>query len=95
MVIFSLSYNNEIVACGLCVIENDYAGLYDIVVSSQHRNKGYGQDICSSLLSNATKYGAKKAYLQVVDANTYAKKLYKKLGFIDKYQYWYRVKGLA
>lgn len=91
----TLSYNNEIVACGLCVIENDYAGLYDIVVSAQHRRKGYGQDICASLISNATKYGAKKVYLQVVDANKNAIKLYKKLGFIDKYQYWYRVKGLT
>jgi ribosomal protein S18 acetylase RimI-like enzyme len=91
----TLSYNNEIVACGLCVIENDYAGLYDIFVSAQHRHKGHGQDICASLISNATKYGAKKVYLQVVDANTNAKKLYKKLGFKDMYQYWYRVKGLV
>lgn len=91
----TLSFNNKIVACGLCVIENDYAGLYDIVVSTQHRRKGYGQDICSSLLRKATKYGAKKAYLQVVDDNTNAIDLYKKLGFTDKYQYWYRVKRLT
>ncbi len=91
----TLSYNNEVVACGLCVIENDYAGLFDIVVSAQHRRKGYGQDICASLISNAAKYGAKKAYLQVIAENTKAIKLYKKLGFMDRYQYWYRVKGLA
>ena len=36
----TLSYNNEIVACGLCVIENDYAGLYDIVVSENTNEKG-------------------------------------------------------
>jgi ribosomal protein S18 acetylase RimI-like enzyme len=77
------------------VVENDYAGLYDIFVSAQHRCKGYGKDICTSLISNAAKYGAKKAYLQVVDENANAIKLYKKLGFIDKYQYWYRVKGLV
>lgn len=91
----TLSYNNEIVACGLCVIENDYAGLYDIVVSAQHRRKGYGHDICESLISKAAKYGAKKAYLQVVNENTNAKELYKKLGFKNKYQYWYRVKALV
>ena len=91
----TLSYHKEIVACGLCVIENDYVGLYDIVVSAQHRHKGYGQDICSSLMSNAIKYGAKKAYLQVVDENINAIKMYKKLGFKDQYQYWYRVKALA
>ena len=90
----TLSYNNEIIACGLCVIENDYAGLYDIIVSAKHRRKGYGQDICASLLSESAKYGAKKAYLQVVDENTKAKELYKKLGFMIRYQYWYRVKAL-
>ena len=90
----TLSHNNEIVACGLCVIEHDYAGLFDIVVSAQHRRKGYGQDICASLISNAAKLGAKKVYLQVVANNSNAIKLYKKLGFMDQYQYWYRVKGL-
>ncbi len=91
----TLCYHDEIVACGLCVIENDYAGLYDIIVCEQHRCKGYGRDICASLISKAATYGAKKAYLQVVDSNTNAKELYKKLGFVDKYQYWYRVKDLS
>ena len=90
-----LSCNNEIVACGLCVIENEYAGLYGIAVSEQHRRKGYGQDICESLISRAARYGAKKAYLQVVDENTNAIEMYKKLGFTSRYQYWYRVKAQA
>ncbi len=86
--------NSEIVACGLCVIEHNYAGLYDIVVSPQHRQKGYGQDICISLLSNAAKLGATKAYLQVVADNKKAINLYTKLGFKDSYEYWYRAKYL-
>lgn len=88
----TLSCNYEIVACGLCVIENDYAGLFGIMVSAQHRRKGYGEDICASLINSAAKYGAKKAYLQVIADNKNAVKLYQKLGFMKEYQYWYRVK---
>lgn len=90
---------NEIVACGLGVIEkgheNGYVGLYDIVVSEKHRRKGFGQDICTSLLVHAGKSGADKAYLQVVADNDKAVKLYQKLGFADRYQYWYRVKNFG
>lgn len=89
----TLSENSEVVACGLGIIERDCVGLYDIVVSSQHRKKGYGQDICTSLLANAAKLGVRKAYLQVVTDNTNAIKLYTKLGFKDLYQYWYRVEN--
>ena len=47
----------------------------------------------SSILSEARKKGASKAYLQVVKGNTYAKTLYTSLGFQDLYPYWFRVKA--
>lgn len=93
-----VTWEDEIVACGLGVIENGYGhkyvGLYDIVVSEKHRRKGLGWDICTSLLVQAGRCGADKAYLQVVADNDRAVKLYQKLGFVDQYQYWYRVKKL-
>ena len=90
----TLSDENEVAACGLCVVEQDYAGLYDIIVSLQSRRKGFGRDVCTSLINNAINYGAKKVYLQVVADNAGAVELYKKLGFADMYQYWYRVKNI-
>ncbi len=86
--------NEKVVACGLCVVEREYAGLYDIVVDSSYRRKGYGADICLSLLNAAMNIGAKTAYLQVVVSNTAAMALYQKLGFQDSYQYWYRSKKI-
>ena len=86
--------DGNVVACGLCVVERGYAGLYDIVVDSAYRQKGFGYDLCSTLLSESTRYGAKSAYLQVVAANTPAIALYEKLGFQQLYQYWYRVKDM-
>ena len=90
----TVTCNNEIVACGLCVVEREYAGLYDIIVAPQHRRKGYGQDICKALMFAASQHGAKTAYLQVVADNHNATRLYEKIGYKSAYQYWYRVKKL-
>ncbi len=83
--------NGQTIACGLCVIERGCAGLFDIVVDSAYREQGIGYEICCSLLNEAKKHGAKRAYLQVVQSNFKAIGLYSKLGFSDLYEYWYRV----
>ena len=85
--------NGVVIACGLCVVEREYAGFFDIEVDVNYRRKGLGFDICNSLLSNAVKIGAKHAYLQVVADNAPAVALYNKMGFTDCYKYWYRVKN--
>ena len=41
------------------------------------------------------KKGAENAYLQVVQGNTAAKRLYASLGFTDFYTYWFRVQPEA
>ncbi|MDR2932237.1 MAG: GNAT family N-acetyltransferase [Oscillospiraceae bacterium] len=82
------------VAYGLCVIERDFAGLYDIIVDPRYRRMGYGRDLCKTLLHSAAECGAKGAYLQVVADNTAAMRLYGELGFSACYRYWYRVKPL-
>ena len=89
----SIIENETTIASGFCVIEREYAGLFDIIVDTNYRGKGLGFDICASLLNSAVKEGAKFAYLQVVADNAPATQLYSKLGFTNCYQYWYRVKG--
>jgi len=88
----SIIENGVTVASGLCVVEREYAGLYDIVVDSRYRGQGLGSDICNSLLNAAIRIGAKTAYLQVVADNAPAIRLYNKLEFIDHYKYWFRKK---
>lgn len=87
----SLLCENEIIACGMAVIEHDFAGLFDIVVAEGKRNQGYGKQLMLNLLNIAKSEGAKKAYLQVMLKNLPAFDLYMKLGFKEAYQYWYRV----
>lgn len=84
--------NKKAVACGLGVLERGYVGLLDIVVKEEYRGCGFGKVLCQALLERAKEKGATTGYLQVVDSNTVAKKLYKSLGFEDMYSYWYRIK---
>ncbi|WP_105616340.1 GNAT family N-acetyltransferase [Vallitalea okinawensis] len=78
------------VGFGYGVIDKGYVGIFDIYVDESYRGKGYGKDVMNSILSEASKLGANKAYLQVVVSNTVADNLYRKLGFEEVYRYWYR-----
>lgn len=80
------------VACGSAVIECGYMGLLNIVVDEPQRGKGYGKEICKSLLAAAKRLNAHTAYLQVVQSNQTALNLYTKLDYKNVYSYWYRVK---
>jgi ribosomal protein S18 acetylase RimI-like enzyme len=46
----------------------------------------------NSLTYEASKGGCTCSYLQVVDANEPAKRLYDKLGYKKLYSYWYRIR---
>ena len=92
-IVASIEIDGRMVASGLGIMDRGHVGLYAIYVDASCRHKGYGCAICSSILSEARKKGASKAYLQVVKGNTYAKTLYTSLGFQDLYTYWFRVKA--
>ncbi len=87
----SLVDSGEAVACGLGVLENGYLGLFDLVTHPERRNHGYGTRLVRSLLRWAQERGAVRAYLQVVQRNTAGRRLYRKLGFREVHEYWYRV----
>jgi GNAT superfamily N-acetyltransferase len=84
--------DDQIVACALGVFEQDMIGLFDIIVASGFRGKGYAKRIVNGILLWAKKEGARLAYLQVMVENKIALALYDRLGFKEQYRYWYRVK---
>lgn len=84
--------DKKAVACGLGVLEQGHVGLLDIVVKEEYRGCGFGKILCRALLDKGKEKGASAGWLQVVDSNEVAKKLYKSLGFEDVYSYWYRIK---
>ena len=78
-------------SCGLGVLEGEHIGLFDLVTDPEARRKGFGTQIVLAILGWAQEQGAKYAYLQVVEQNSAARKLYEKIGFKQLYRYWYRV----
>ena len=83
---------DEVVACGLAVLERPWAGIFDIVTREDRRGRGHATRVMRALLAWARREGATRAYLQVMKQNGLALRLYERLGFREAYAYWYRVK---
>jgi ribosomal protein S18 acetylase RimI-like enzyme len=88
----TLEVDSETIGCAIAVLEGDYLGIFDLVISKQHRGEGYGTNMIETILGWGENSGAKEAYLQVTTENKAALKLYSKIGFREIYQYWYRAK---
>lgn len=84
---------DQVVACGLGVLEREYIGLYSIVTDQNYRNRGYAEQMILNLLKWGKQNGAKHSYLAVVADNEPALRLYSKIGYAEIYRYWYRVKN--
>ncbi len=87
----SILSNGNIIGTGLGILDRDYVGIYAINVRQDFRKKGLARSLCTCILKEGFKKGAKKAYLQVVDGNDPAFLLYQSLGFQRLYTNWFRV----
>lgn len=87
-----LKQDDQPVGVALGVLDGSWLGIYDVVVSGEHRRKGHGQALVSGVMAWGKQNGATDAYLQVVRDNIPALNLYQGLGFAHTYDYWYRVK---
>lgn len=80
----------RVLATGLTIVEDDCAGLFDIVTHPEARRQGLARAVVAGLLRASRELGARHAYLQVDAANEPARRLYRQFGFEERYQYWYR-----
>jgi N-acetylglutamate synthase len=80
----------QIVATGLTMVEDDSAGLFDIITRPDARQQGHARRIVQGLLRHGWDLGARNAYLQVQADNVAARRLYAQFGFAERYTYWYR-----
>ena len=85
-------YTGErIIGCGLGVLQAGYLGIFDLVIDPDHRGQGLGTNLMLALITWGQDRGANQAYLQVMKDNEPAMRLYNKIGFHEKYVYWYRI----
>jgi ribosomal protein S18 acetylase RimI-like enzyme len=89
---FTLFDNDDVVACGLGMIERNALGIFDIVTNKNYRNLGWGEQLMLHILQWGRNGGADYSYLAVLLHNQPALKLYSKVGYKEIYKYWYRVK---
>ena len=82
--------DDRVVATGLTIVEDEFAGLFDIATHEQSRRRGYARTVVAALLRAGYELGARHAYLQVASDNDPARRLYRQFGFEERYQYWYR-----
>ncbi len=89
----SIKEKDKTIGVGLGVLDGRFLGLFDLVVDPEFRNQGLGARLVNSLLNWGQSQGAGTAYLQVLTDNLPAISLYHKLGFRERYRYWYRMKS--
>ncbi len=85
--------DGAVVATGLTIVEDGWAGLFDIVTDSRVQRRGHGRRLVQALLQAGLELGAHKSYLQVSADNLPARALYRRFGFAEQYLYWYRDRG--
>lgn len=88
----AIKSEGRVLATGLTIIEDDCAGLFDIITSPDAQRQGHARNVVASLLRIAWDLGARHAYLQVQQENEAARRLYTQFGFEERYLYWYRGK---
>ncbi|OXM87924.1 GNAT family N-acetyltransferase [Paenibacillus rigui] len=81
---------NTAIAVGTTVIEDGWAGLLNIVVHPFHRGKGIGKVLIHQLAVWSLGQGASQLFLQVVNDNEPACRLYQGTGFTPLFAYHYR-----
>ena len=82
--------HRRIVSVGMGVLDGGMLGLFDLVTDPDARGRGHGRRLILGLLGWGRARGARRAYLQVLEANDDARRLYVRLGFRRAYDYWYR-----
>jgi len=85
----SVKIGDNYVAFGVGIIEEDWIGIYGVLVDPDFRRKGLGRKVTESLLAYSKNMGINHAYLQVEVSNPNAIRLYETIGFKEKYQYYY------
>ena len=85
--------HGSVLARGRGAFHGDWVGVSALWTDSAHRGTGLGSAVLESLLSWGAERGATTSYLQVVESNEHARRLYEARGFEVHHSYAYLVLG--
>jgi GNAT superfamily N-acetyltransferase len=85
-----LRIDSRPVAVGRAVSERGWMGIYSMATLPAARGHGAARSVLAALTDWATDAGARRAYLQVEETSTEARRLYVNVGFRPAYRYTYR-----
>ena len=77
-------------AVGIGVVRRNRLVILEVATDPGHRRRGHAGALVKGLGDWAARLGATSALLQVVAENDAAIGLYRGLGFVEAYRYWYR-----
>jgi ribosomal protein S18 acetylase RimI-like enzyme len=89
----SVCEGDTVLGVGAAAVERGWVGLHGIYVGKDGRRLGLARAISVSLLSRAHAMGARRAWLQVEQANEAAIPLYRSLGFETAWTYRHLVRA--
>lgn len=86
----SVYKSNQCAALGTFIVEKGWSGIINVVVHPELRGQRIGKALLHQLACCSADKGASNMYLQVVDDNVPANRLYQSAGFRPLYKYHYR-----
>ena len=90
-----LHAEGRLIAIGRVAVDERWAGVSAVTVEPAARRRGIATAVVRSLLGEAWKLGARRAYLQVEEGNVPAIRLYERIGFTTHHRYHYLTPGIA
>ena len=86
-----------VVAIGMGVVDGGWLGIFDVNtrpdaagIQPDARGRGHATSVTATIIDWGVSQGAGAAYLQVMNGNEPALRLYRAAGFEESYRYWYR-----
>lgn len=77
-------------ALALVVVDDDHAGVFEVLTQPQRRRQGLARRLLAQLFAWSASRGAKTAWLSVLADNRPAFELYQSFGFSEVYRYYHR-----
>ena len=72
-----------------CVVD-DVVSIVEVATAQQDRGQRLADYVLRAIIEEARSHGTTKALLSVEADNSPARRLYGRLGFVERYRYWYR-----